>query len=294
DGADGKLEREARPLSAERQAALLDERPGRRDRGMAGHRDLLGRREVAGAEVGHGRAQDERGLGQVHLARDREHRRGVEVVGVEDDGARVAFERPAREGVDLQQAVLLHAASWAAGARSAWSRSAMRSAVDSIPTDSRMSRSEMPTFSRSSGESDACEVTAGRVTSVSTPPRLTVKSGSFSRRMKASASCGVPSISKLSMPPKPRKSERARACWGWLSTPGELTLAPRRCFASQRAISSAERFCASTRRQSVLSPRWRRKHTLGSADPPRWLSVRRTRSTMSAPPTTAPATRSLW
>ena len=60
-------------------------------------------------------------------------------------------------------------------AAKACSRSAMMSAGDSSPTESRISPSEMPRCWRSSGPRSACVVVAGWVTSVSSPPRLSAR-----------------------------------------------------------------------------------------------------------------------
>ncbi len=73
---------------------------------------------------------------------------------------------------------------------------------------------------RASGETPTWDVVTGRVTSVSTPPRLGATRGMVSRRSIASAAATPPLGSKLSMPPKPRKSALARAWPGWPSSPG--------------------------------------------------------------------------
>jgi hypothetical protein len=52
------------------------------------------------------------------------------------------------------------------------------SSVASIPTDMRMSPSEMPSAFRSSADIPECDVVAGRVSKVSTPPRLGAITGS--------------------------------------------------------------------------------------------------------------------
>jgi len=53
-------------------------------------------------------------------------------------------------------------------------------------------------------------------------------------------------------------------------------------------------FWARTRSARVLVPRARRKPACGSSEPPRRLSVRRTRSTFARLDRTHPATRSEW
>ena len=60
---------------------------------------------------------------------------------------------------------------------SAWSRSSIRSSVASIPTDSRIRPSEIPRRWRSSRSMPECEVVAGRVINVSTPPKLDAARG---------------------------------------------------------------------------------------------------------------------
>ena len=54
----------------------------------------------------------------------------------------------------------------------------------------------------------------------STPPRLTATIGMVTRFRKRSAASTPPSSSKLSMPPKPPKSSRARSCPGFVGRPG--------------------------------------------------------------------------
>jgi hypothetical protein len=65
----------------------------------------LGRREVARREIGRARAPHEGRLGQVHLKGDGQHRRLVQVVGLEDHRARVAAQWPRGEGIDLQEGI---------------------------------------------------------------------------------------------------------------------------------------------------------------------------------------------
>jgi hypothetical protein len=73
---------------------------------MAGERQLGDDRPDAVAVVGAdvGRALHVRRLRQLRLAREREHRRVVDAVGVMDDGKAVAGERPRREHVEPRQA----------------------------------------------------------------------------------------------------------------------------------------------------------------------------------------------
>ena len=85
----------------------------RPDRRMAGEGQLAAGREDAQARavprlVGR---QHEHGLGQVELAGDRLHRRGVEPFGIEHHRERVAGERPIGEHVEGDEASG-HGASW--------------------------------------------------------------------------------------------------------------------------------------------------------------------------------------
>ncbi len=70
------------------------------------------------------------------------------------------------------------------------------------------------------GEAGRGRLFEGRITSVSTPPRLGATSGMVRRWSRASAAEGPPWGSKLSMPPKPRKSASARAWPGCEGRPG--------------------------------------------------------------------------
>ena len=78
-------------------------REGRADSRMPGHRELF-----AGCKDPHldiaaafGR-EDERALGEVHLARDDLHQRGVEARGLRKHGELVSFERPISEYVQME------------------------------------------------------------------------------------------------------------------------------------------------------------------------------------------------
>ena len=62
----------------------------------------------------------------------------------------------------------------------AWSRSLIMSLTFSMPVDSLMSPSVMPTFSLMSAGIDACVMLAGWHTSDSTPPRLSASVISYS------------------------------------------------------------------------------------------------------------------
>ncbi len=73
---------------------------------VAGERQLPRRGENANARAVArvGRGEDEHGLGVVELARDRLHRRRVELVGVEHHGERVAGKVPVGEHVERREA----------------------------------------------------------------------------------------------------------------------------------------------------------------------------------------------
>src|SRR5439155_9844295 len=103
---------------------------------------------------------------------------------------------------------------------SAWPKSAMRSRSFSMPTETRTSASERPMAARSSALMPTCDIAAGRETSVSTPPRLGAWRAMRTRPRNCCAAAAPPFVSKLSMPPKPSKSSRARAWRGWVSRPG--------------------------------------------------------------------------
>jgi hypothetical protein len=86
--------------------------------GVPGERELAPRAEDADGVVGVRvrRRADERRLGQVAPLREGEHLRGVQTVAVEDDGHRVAEQRPVGEDVDLGEPA--HATSLPPSARS--------------------------------------------------------------------------------------------------------------------------------------------------------------------------------
>ncbi len=83
------------------------ERERAADRRMAGHRQLLARREDAHADVGARRLgrQHERRLGEVHLLGDRLHRLGRQPAAVEEDGELIAAEEMVGEDVVVKVAV---------------------------------------------------------------------------------------------------------------------------------------------------------------------------------------------
>ena len=65
--------------------------------------------------------------------------------------------------------------------------SSIKSSLASSPTESLISPSPIPARSRSSGGIPECEVSAGRVIRLSTPPRLGALIGSVNRSRKRSA-----------------------------------------------------------------------------------------------------------
>ena len=101
----------------------------------------------------------------------------------------------------------------------AWSKSAIRSCAPSMPQLTRIRSSVMPSRSRSSGLIPACEVVAGRVISVSTPPRLGATYGSLTASRKVCAAASPPRSRMLSMPPKPDSSSAACLWSGWEASP---------------------------------------------------------------------------
>jgi hypothetical protein len=81
--------------------AALGQRNRRADRRVAGKRQLAAGRENAQAVVGHRVAarQDEHGLRQVELARNRLHLRRVEAIGVKHHGQRIAGQTLGGENI---------------------------------------------------------------------------------------------------------------------------------------------------------------------------------------------------
>ncbi len=74
---------------------------------MTGEGQFAHRGKNAGAIVRvTGRAKQEHGLGEVHLARDALHDLGGQVIGVEDHRRRIAQQGSVRKGIDLQHAFL--------------------------------------------------------------------------------------------------------------------------------------------------------------------------------------------
>ena len=80
---------------------VLPQRVRARERGVAAQRDFDGRREPAQIERPVGPADEERGLGEVHLLRDVLHPRLVACRREHTDGGGIAGERLGGEGVDL-------------------------------------------------------------------------------------------------------------------------------------------------------------------------------------------------
>src|SRR5690606_29278791 len=87
---------------------LLDGRMGAADGRMARKRQLLGRREDPQPVVGDLAFQEERRLGEIRPAGNALHRLGVEALGADHHGDRVAEERPGSEDVDLLEAERAH------------------------------------------------------------------------------------------------------------------------------------------------------------------------------------------
>jgi hypothetical protein len=73
------------------------------------------------------------------------------------------------------------------GAASAWSRSAIRSSMCSMPIDRRTMSSETPAFASSSGDSWRCVVEAGWQASDLASPMLTRRVNSLQRVLEARA-----------------------------------------------------------------------------------------------------------
>ena len=69
-------------------------------------------------------------------------------------------------------------------------------------------------------EVEGIEVVAGRVISVSTPPKLGADAGNSNLQINRSAAATPPLNSKLSTPPAPANNRCARSYCGWLSRPG--------------------------------------------------------------------------
>ncbi len=99
----------------ELEPTAVHQRKARGDGGMTGQRDFLAGREIPCPEIrarAGARTQHETRFGEVLFAGDGLHRGGVEIVGVEHDGAGVPGERPVGESVHLHEGVGLgHAAN---------------------------------------------------------------------------------------------------------------------------------------------------------------------------------------
>ena len=82
----------------------MREREGGADGRMAGHRQFRAGREDAHAHVGARRLgrQQERALGEVHLARDGLHLRSRQPATIREDRQLVAFELAIRKDVVMQ------------------------------------------------------------------------------------------------------------------------------------------------------------------------------------------------
>ena len=151
-----------------------------------------------------------------------------------------------------------------AAARSACSRSAIRSSTCSMPTERRTSPSPIPSAWRRSGGIDAWVMIAGCSASDSTPPSDSAQVKTRSARQKiARAPERVPRLprsAKLTMPPKPDICRRASACCGCDAQARVEHRARSRgappASARPRARSA---WCRSMRTASVLVPRSTRK-----------------------------------
>ena len=152
----------------------------------------------------------------------------------------------------------------------ACARSSTSSSVASMPTDMRISRSLMPSRRRSSADRPACEVIAGRVSSVSTPPRLGAHDrdlravhellGALGRALELEAQHAAEALEQLACTRVARMAVEAGI------------VDPRHGSVRRRGISqssSALWFCCRTRSASVLRPRYSRKAACGSIAPPR-------------------------
>src|SRR6185436_12824640 len=141
-------------------------------------------------------------------------------------GRRGLVTRLRGEGGERQQSeedesdASVHEAIIASRYASACAKSSMRSFSFAMPTETRISASERPMAARSSALIPTCDIAAGRETSVSTPPRLGAWRATWTRPRNRCAAAAPPFVSKLSIPPKPSKSSRARAWRGCVSRPG--------------------------------------------------------------------------
>ena len=110
DGAVAEFERDGGTVAGgiEFQQAVVNQREARGDGGMTGQRDFFAGGEITRPEVGartRRGPQDEAGFGKILLAGDGLHRRGIEVIRVEDDGTGVAGERVRGEGIHLHEGI---------------------------------------------------------------------------------------------------------------------------------------------------------------------------------------------
>ena len=146
-GADALFERER--LRSGGHPAEMRERPRGTDRRMTGERKLVKRSEDAHTRnaLRSRRRQEERRLGEIHLASDRLHFGVVESGSVEKDGERVAAEDPVGEDVDLNESILAThdvAPERRASALVSPSRAASRSLAGSRPKPRRNTRASSP------------------------------------------------------------------------------------------------------------------------------------------------------
>src|SRR5437870_6139723 len=119
-----------------------------------------------------------------------------------------------RESRDPNTIVELHACA------SARSRSEIRSATSSMPTEMRTRPSATPCARRVSAGMEACVITAGSSINDSTPPRLSASVKSWVRSTTRRAGSSPPLTSKEIMPPKPDIWRWASSRCGFLGEPG--------------------------------------------------------------------------
>src|SRR5438067_1824336 len=175
----------------------------------------------------------------------------------------------------------------------ACSKSATRSSMSSIPTDTRTIPSVRPIDARCSGVSCVCVTDAGCTTSVFVPPRLAAGDAMRTRSRNLRPAAASPA-SNASIPPK-RSPSRLRASeWsGWLSNPGYRTRDTAGCSSSARASAIALWQMRSTRRTSVCTPRATSHASNGAICPPvsiarRLIAAMRSASPETTPPVTSP------
>src|SRR5438067_1050476 len=175
----------------------------------------------------------------------------------------------------------------------ACSKSATRSSMSSIPTDTRTIPSVRPIAARCSGVSCVCVTDAGCTTSVFVPPRLAAGDAMRTRSRNLRPAAASPA-SNASIPPKRSPSSLRASEWsGWLSNPGYRTRDTAGCSSSARASAIALWQMRSTRRTSVCTPRATSHASNGAICPPvsiarRLIAAMRSASPETTPPVTSP------